>query len=254
MSGAGTDHTLTVVPGGCQCSDETEVVCGHCGLDPLCRVLDYASAESGVPGGILLRRRPVARGEIIFSRQEPSSSIFAVKSGSIKTFVPGAKSPDQVLGFYLAGELVGAETLAAGRYPCSARALEAGSVCELRLARLPESGRPLAALQQAVIEVLGDELAVSRRLLATLVHQSAEKRVVSFLLNISDRLQRHGMPCSEFNLSMSRSDIGSYLGLAGETVSRVLGRLHEKGQIQLHRKRILMRRKQQLQAFVRSAD
>ena len=128
MGGAGTDHNLTAVPGGCQCSDETEVACGHCALDPLCRVLDYASAESGVPGGILLRRRPVARGEIIFSQQEPSSSIFAVKSGSIKTFVPGAKSPDQVLGFYLAGELVGAETLAAGRYPCTARALEAGSV------------------------------------------------------------------------------------------------------------------------------
>lgn len=233
-----------------RCSaQDTAVACDHCGLDPLCRVLDYGSETSAVPAGILLRRQPVARGAIIFRYRQRSTSIFAVRSGSFKTFLPDAQYPDQVLGFQLAGELIGAEAVTTGRYPCTARALEVSSVCELRLQRLPESGRQLADLQQAVIEVLGGELAARHRLLASLVQQSAEQRLAGFLLNLSGRLQFHGMPSVEFNLSMSRSDIGSYLGLAGETVSRVLGRLHEKGLIQLRRKRIRLTRRADLQAL-----
>ena len=225
------------------------MACEQCGLDPICQVLDYASEASGVPAGILLRRQPVARGAILFRYQQPFTSIYAVKSGSFKTFVPDAQHPDQVLGFQLAGELIGAEAITSGSYPCTARALETSSVCELRLQRLAETGRPQVELQQAIIEVLGGELAASHRMLASLVHQSAEQRVAGFLLNLSGRLQQHGMAGDQFNLSMSRSDIGSYLGLAGETVSRVLGKLHEKDCIQLRRKRVFLRTREALDAL-----
>lgn len=225
------------------------VDCANCALDPLCRSLDYASAESGLPAGILICRRPVTRGQLLFRCHQASDSIFAVKSGSVKTTLPDARYPDQVLGFQLAGELVGAESVALGRYPTTARALETGSVCELRLTRLAESGRRQVELQQALIEVLGHELVSRHRLLATLVKQAAEQRVAGFLLDIGNRLRRRGLSGSEFKLSMSRSDIGSYLGLAGETVSRVLARLHAKGLIRLRRKRILLHRSGSLAAF-----
>ncbi len=217
---------------GCQ-----EVECDDCGLDPICTVLDYAEEDSGVPEGVLLRRRPVARGETLFHYDDPFRSIYAVKSGSFKSYIPNEKRAEQVVGFHLAGELIGAEAMAKAHYPCTARALENSSVCELRLERLPDAGRPLEALQRSIIELLGQEVAFNHELISSLVHQSAEQRVAGFLLSISDRLQRRGLPGVEFTISMSRSDIGNYLGLASETVSRILTRFHKTKLIWLQRKR-----------------
>ncbi|MCB1760677.1 MAG: helix-turn-helix domain-containing protein [Gammaproteobacteria bacterium] len=213
-----------------------EVACEQCGLDPICDVLDYAEEESGVPAGILLRRQPLQRGETIFRQQENFHSIFAVKSGSFKTSMSRSSQPDQVVGFHFPGELIGVEAMSRQTYPCTARALERSSICELRIPRLPESGRPLEALQASIIDLLGREVMLSHELVSSLVHQSAEQRICGFVLNLSQRLARRKLPSAEFTLTMSRSDIGNYLGLAAETVSRVLTRLHKSGAIRLQRK------------------
>ncbi len=214
--------------------------CEDCGLDPICMVLDYAGENSGVPEGILLRRRPVERGETLFQKGDRFHSLFAVKSGAFKTLIPHPRRPDQVVGFHLPGELIGAEAIAGEAYPCTARALETSSVCELCLERLPDAGRPLEALQQSIIELLGKEVAFNHELIGSLVHQSAEQRVAGFLVSLSDRLHRRGMSGTEFTLSMSRSDIGNYLGLASETVSRILTRFQSQGLIRIQRKRVTM--------------
>lgn len=217
-----------------------EVACNDCGLDPLCSLLDYAEVDANVPEGVLLRRRPVSRGETIFRREDPFRSLFAVKSGSFKTYVPRENHAEQVVGFHLAGELVGSEGMASGHYPYTARALENSSVCELRLERLPEAGRPMEDLQRAVINMLGREVAFTHNLIATLVHQSAEERLAGFLVNLADRLLHRGMPSREFNIGMSRADIGNYLGLASETVSRVLTKFQKQGLIRLQHKRVVL--------------
>lgn len=217
-----------------------EVDCEDCGLDPICMVLDYAEESSGVPEGVLLRRRPVERGEAIFHQDDPFCSIFAVKSGSFKTFMAHTGGSKQVIGFQFPGELIGVEAMSQKNYPCTARALEKSSVCELRVARLPESGRPLEALQASIIELLGKEVAFNHQLAAALVHQSAEQRIAGFILSLSSRLARRGLPSLEFTLTMSRADIGNYLGLASETISRVLSRMSRSGAIRLQRKRILI--------------
>jgi len=222
-----------------RCPDERqEVECEDCGLDPICMVLDYAGEESGVPEGILVRRRPIERGETLFHRDDPFRYLYAVKSGTFKTLIPHQERSDQVVGFHLPGELIGAEAMAGERYPCTARALEASSVCELCLERLPDAGRPLEALQRSIIELLGKEVAFNHELIGSLVHQTAEQRVAGFLLSLSDRLQRRGMPGTEFTLTMSRSDIGNYLGLASETVSRIMTRFQGQGLIRIQRKRV----------------
>ncbi|HHH39885.1 MAG TPA: cyclic nucleotide-binding domain-containing protein [Sedimenticola sp.] len=234
--------TFTVQRAACalpvQTGAQQEVACASCGLDPLCNVLDYAGEQSGLPEGLLLRRRPVARGETLFHIHDPFRSIYAVKQGSFKTFIPRPDGSDQLIGFHLPGELIGAGAMAAERYPCTARALENSRVCEIDLSRLPESGRPLQRIQRAVIELLGQEVAFGSELIAALVHQSAEQRVAGFLISLSDRLQRRGMPGTEFHLSMSRSDIGNYLGLASETVSRILTRFSKAGLIHVRHKRV----------------
>jgi len=229
-----------------QCEEQTnpetaiEVECEDCGLDPVCQALDYAEESSGVPDGVLLRRRPLERGEILFSQEDAFGSIFAVKSGSFKTFVDYTGQSKQVIGFQFPGELIGVEAMSQKTYPCTARALEKSSVCELRIARLPESGRPIEALQASIIELLGQEVAFNHQIVSALVHQSAEQRISGFLLSLSSRLARRGLPSLEFTLTMSRTDIGNYLGLAGETVSRVLTRMDRAGAIRLQRKRIFI--------------
>lgn len=217
---------------------DSEVNCRDCSLDPLCALLDYANGSSETPEGILLRQRPIARGESIFRLADPFHSVFAVKSGSFKTLLPGPSGEEQVIGFHLPGEMIGAAGVAEGAYPCTARALEPSSICELRMERLEESGKSTEVLQRAIIELLGREVAFNSALLASLVRQSAEQRIGAFLLNISQRLQTRGKVGQEFVLSMSRSDIGSYLGLASETVSRVLTRFQKAGVLSLNRKRV----------------
>jgi len=204
----------------------------------MCSILDYADEESNVPEGVLLRRRHVARGETIFLKDDPFRSVFAVKSGSFKTYIPTISGVDQVVGFHVIGELVGIEGLADQRYPYTARALQDSSVCELRFEALSGSGREREALQQGIINILSTEVAFNHQLITALIHQSADQRLAGFLLNLTKRLHTRGMRQVEFQIGMSRSDIGSYLGLASETVSRVLTRFQKAGLIQLRHKRL----------------
>jgi len=217
-----------------------EVECANCDLDPMCSILDYANADSGVPEGILLRHRYLSRGETIFRKDDPFRSLFTVKSGSFKTYVPSGDGGEQVVGFHLFGELMGAEGLSGGFYPHTTRALESGAVCELRLDNLPQSGRSQDELQRGIVQLLSTEISFNRQLMAAMIHQSAEQRVLGFLMNLSQRLESKGMPYSHFRLGMSRSDIGNYLGLASETVSRILTKLQKTGVIELRRKRLTL--------------
>lgn len=215
-----------------------EVACQDCGLDPMCSILEYAEEGSNVPEGVLLRRRKVARGETIFLKDDKFRSVFAVKSGSFKTYVPKASGQDQVVGFHVIGELIGMEGLSGLRYPYTARALQDSSVCELRMESLADTGYLLEELQQGIIKMLSTEVAFNHQLITTLIHQSADQRLAGFLLNLTRRLRARGMRQLEFQIGMSRSDIGSYLGLASETVSRVFTRFQKSGLIQLRHKRL----------------
>lgn len=223
---------------GCSKNGAPEIGCRSCSLDPLCLLLGYGEDSAHLPDGILLRRRPVARGESIFRSGDPFHSVFAVKSGSFKTLMPGQSGHDQIIGFFLPGEIIGTVGFAEGVYPCTARALEASYICELRLDRLSESGNPTEVLQRAIIDLLGKEVAFNNSLLSSLIRQSAEQRIGAFLLNLSRRLDKRGKSCSEFTLGMSRGDIGSYLGLASETVSRVLTRFQKSGLLSLDKKQV----------------
>jgi len=201
-------------------------------------LLEYAEDDSNLPEGILLRRRPVARGETLFRTGDPFHSVFAVKSGSFKTLLPSQSGQDQIIGFHFPGETMGTAGVAEGIYPCTARALEVSTICEVRMERLEESGQSAEMLQRAIIEMLGKEVSFNNTLMTSLIRQSAEQRIGAFLLNLSQRLKVRGQTGEEFSLSMSRSDMGSYLGLASETVSRVLTRFQKAELIELDKKRV----------------
>jgi len=216
------------------------VDCQDCDLDPLCSALDYGKEQSGVPEGILLRHRHLSRGETIYRKDDPFRSFYTVKEGSFKTYLQKTNGGEQIVGFHLFGELMGAEGLSLGSYPYTTRAVEDSAVCELRLDGLPETGRSQDELQKRIIQMLGSEVSFNRQLIASMIHQSADQRVAGILVNLSHRLETRGMPFLEFRLGMSRTDIGSYLGLASETVSRILTKLQKSGVIELRHKRLKM--------------
>ncbi len=233
-------HHACCVFGGAANANVAEVACCDCGLDPMCLVLDYAEADSGVPEGILLRRQQVEAGAALFQAGQPFDAIYAVKSGSFKASIPDAHSGERVVGFYFAGELIGVEGMADQRYANSVRALEASQVCILHSDRLNQAGRSQQAIQRALIDMLSREVALTQHLTAALVRQNADQRLAAFLLSLSDRLKSRGFSSDHFTLRMSRSDIGSYLGLARETVSRLLTRFQRQGLIRLRSKQLYL--------------
>jgi len=213
-----------------------EVECELCGLDALCELLEYGECDQ--PSDTLLRSQPVSRGDVIFKAGEPFRSFIAVKSGSFKTTTTTQQGQEKVTGFHLAGEMVGTEGIALDYYSSTARALESGSICELRLDNLYKIGCPQHELQSRVISILGSEVAFSQGLHGTLIRQSSEQRLAAFLLSVYNRLDKRGISSVDFRLSMSRSDIASYLGLASETVSRILMKLQKLGMINIRNKQV----------------
>lgn len=226
--------------------NEREVRCDLCALDPVCGLLDYGEGNRAPPEGILLRRQSLARGETIFRSGDPFRSLFAVKSGSFMTLIKGDTGPDQVIGFHFAGDLIGADGMARESYPTTARALEPSSVCELRMARLPQCGRPLESMQRAIIAILGEEVAFCQTQTATLIRRSGDQRLAAFFLGLSRRHAARGMPDSRFKLTMTRTDIASYLGLSRETVTRGLSTLQRAGAIGVSGRHIQIERHETL--------
>jgi CRP/FNR family transcriptional regulator, anaerobic regulatory protein len=247
-----SSHHSCCVFGDAANNQAAEVACCDCGLDPMCLVLDYAEADSDLPEGILLRRQQVEAGAALFGAGCAFDAIYAVKSGSFKASMPVAQGDERVIGFYFAGELIGVEGMAEQRYANTVRALEASQVCILHLHRLDQAGRSQKAIQGALIDMLSREVALTQHTTAALVRQNADQRLAAFLLSLSDRLNSRGLSPDRIALRMSRSDIGSYLGLARETVSRLLTRFQRQGLIRLRSKQLCLQDNRRLRSIAYS--
>lgn len=214
------------------------VACKDCGLAQICLPPGFDSTSLEALERIIKRRRPLKRGEHLFHVGTPFQSVFAVRSGSLKTYVATEDGQEQVAGFHLPGELVGLDTIEGGEYSVSAKVLETTSVCEIPYAQLERLGERLPGLHRQFTGVLTKELAHQRELLMLLGKKSAEERLAGLLVNLAQRYSERGLSTSDFNLSMSRNDIANYLGLAVETVSRLFSRFQDEGLLAVQRKHV----------------
>ncbi len=215
-----------------------KVACQDCSLFQLCLPVGLEEGDLELLDQIIKRRRPVNRGEHLFRAGDPFQSVYAVRSGSVKTYTVSEDGTEQVTGFHLPGELFGLDAITAGKHPCSAIALEATSVCEVPFDRLEELGAEVPSLPRQMLRVMSKAILHDQTLLAYLSRKSAEERLAGFLLSLSQRFASRGFSAREFNLSMSRIDIGNYLGLAEETVSRLFTRFQEQGLLAVERKHV----------------
>lgn len=223
------------------------IACQNCSLYQLCLPTGIDGEELEQLDNIIQRRPPLKRGEYLFHIGESFQSIYAVRSGSIKTYVPTEDGGEQITGFYLPGELLGLDAINTGRHPCAARTLETTSLCEIPYERLAILSNQIPNLQKQLLKVMSRELLHDQSLLMLLGKKNAEQRLAAMLISFSDRYQQRGFSPTDFNLSMSRNDIGNYLGLAVETISRLFTRFQEEELLEVNRRRIVIKNHKKLQ-------
>ncbi|MDA8107957.1 MAG: fumarate/nitrate reduction transcriptional regulator Fnr [Betaproteobacteria bacterium] len=204
------------------------VDCRHCSLFTLCLPAAVDQAELGMLERVIKHRRLLERGEDLFRQGERFRYVYAIKSGSLKTYTAANQKTVQVTGFHLPGELLALDAVGAGAYLYSARALQTASVCEFPFDRLEELGALARGIQRQLLRIMGGQ--IQHELSMHMLHckTDAPARVATFLVNLSMRLAERGLSRAQFRLSMSREDIGNYLGLAKETVIRVLAEFEHR--------------------------
>jgi CRP/FNR family transcriptional regulator len=186
---------------------------------------------------IVSQRRPLQRGDSLYRVGDRFHSLFAVRSGALKTIMITPDGDEQIIGFHMPGELLGFDGLS-DYYNCNAVALERTSVCDLPLNRVEELSRVIAGLHRQLCSIMGRELNTDQAMLLLLAKLSADDRLAAFLLSLSKRFAQRGFSESRFILAMSRHDIANYLGLAPETVSRVFARFQQDGLLSVNRREI----------------
>ncbi len=187
---------------------------------------------------VVKRNRVLHKGEHVFHMGDPFTSVFAVRSGCVKTYQVMDNGDEQVNGFYFPGEVMGLDGLSNQTYASSAVALEVTSVCEIPFAKFRQLTQQLPELQMHFMQLMSQEITAEQQLITLLSKKTAEQRVATLLLTISERNANRNMSASRFRLSMSRIDIGNYLGLTVETVSRMLSRFVKSKVITIERKEI----------------
>ena len=199
---------------------------------------------------VVTTRRKVRRKTPLFRNGEKFHALYAIRTGVFKTCVIAENGRDQVTGFQMAGEIVGLDGIVDDQHTCDAIALEDSEVCVLPFDRIGELSRKVGALQHHLHRVMSREIVREHGVMLLLGTMRAEERVAAFLLNLAQRLQARGFSPSDLMLRMTRQEIGSYLGLQLETVSRTLSRFAEEGMIEVQQRHVRIADEQGLRALL----
>jgi len=187
---------------------------------------------------LVTTRRTIKRGAALFHNGEKFTSLYAIRSGFFKTSVNTEDGRDQVTGFQMAGEIIGLDGIVNELHTCDAIALEDAEVCVMPFDRIEEISREINSLQRHVHKIMSREIVREHGVMLLLGSMRAEERLAAFLLNLVQRLQARGFSRSELILRMTREEIGSYLGMKLETVSRTFSKFSDDGLVEVKQRHI----------------
>jgi len=214
------------------------VSCGNCRLSSICLPLALESDDIQQLDDIIQRSKPLQKGQHLYREGDEFQSVYAVRSGALKAYRTTDDGREQVTGFYFPGEILGMDGISKNIHASSARTLETSSVCEIPFASLSKLSTLMPNLQRHFFQLMSREITEDQVLITLLSKNSADERVAALLLSISTRNARRKLSATQFRLSMSRVDIGNYLGLTVETVSRVLSRMQKLNILRVDNKEI----------------
>lgn len=219
-------------------AEALKVACSSCNLRELCLPVGLAPSDMERLDAVVETRRSLKRGEALYSAGEAFTSLFAVRTGYFKTRVTAEDGRDQVTGFQMAGELLGFDGIGSERHTCDAIALEDAQVCVIPFAQLEALSREFGDLQRQLHKVMSREIVREHGVMLLLGSMRAEERLAAFLLNLTQRLQARGFSPTSLVLRMTREEIGSYLGLKLETVSRAFSKFQEDGVLEVKQRQL----------------
>jgi CRP/FNR family transcriptional regulator len=212
-----------------RCHHDYKVSCSGCRLSPICLPIALQAPDIERLDAIVQRGRPLRKGDYVYREGQPFNSVYAVRSGTLKAYSTTDSGEEQVIGFYLPGEIFGMDGLSKNKHISSAVALETAAICEIPFDRLSELSIRIPSLQRHFFQLMSQEIAQDQQLLGQLSKNTAEQRIAALLLSISARNARRKLSATHFRLPMSRTDIGNYLGVTVETVSRTFSRFQKMG-------------------------
>ncbi len=195
-------------------------------------------------------RKRIKTGATVYHNGNHFHSLYAVKSGFIKTETLHDDGRAQITGFYMAGEILGFDGIATQAHICSAIALEDSEVCVIPLERVENNDNGLHELHHHFYKLMSREIVRDHTIMMLLGSMQSEERLAAFLLNLSLRFQLRGYSANNLILRMKREEIGSYLGMKIETVSRIFTKFQEQGLLEVHQKNILILDMQGLEKII----
>jgi CRP/FNR family transcriptional regulator len=210
--------------------------CNDCSRTSVCLASTLDSDELAEFDAIVKHSKKLSRGDFLYQAGDVFDSIYVIRSGSIKTFIDDEDGREQILGFSIQGDVVALDGATLSTYPTTAQALETTYVCEIPFARYMELAARIPSLYQQLLTQMSHQIRNEEEHTLLIGTKNAEQRLASLLISLSDRFAARGFSNNEFNLQMSRRDIGNYLSAAMETVSRLFSRLQANGLIDVHGK------------------
>ncbi|HEX7441327.1 MAG TPA: fumarate/nitrate reduction transcriptional regulator Fnr [Caldimonas sp.] len=217
-----------------------KAACSGCNLRELCLPVGLGVEEMQHLDSLVAYRRSVHRFETLYRAGDRFTSLYAVRTGFFKTWVTPEFGRDQVTGFQMAGELLGLDGIGTDRHACDAVALEDSQVCAIPFGDLEALSRQFPELQRQFHRIMSREIVREHGVMLLLGGMRAEERLAAFILNLTHRLQARGFSGSALVLRMTREEIGSYLGLKLETVSRAFSKFQDEGILDVRQRRVVV--------------
>ncbi|MCE3604163.1 fumarate/nitrate reduction transcriptional regulator Fnr [Massilia sp. P8910] len=205
--------------------------CAGCSMHQLCLPMGLDEDDITRLDSIIGKRRRILRDERLYQMDEPFRNLYAIRFGHFKTYQVNAGGEQQITGFQMAGELLGMDAISGDRHHCDAVALEDSEVCEIPFVRLEELFGQVPTLLRHFHRIMSQEITREQNVMLLLGNMRAEQRFAVFLVNLSARYAARGYSATSFQLRMSREDIGNYLGLTIESISRLLSRFKKQSWI-----------------------
>jgi CRP/FNR family transcriptional regulator len=226
------------------------IACSSCNLRELCLPVDLGGPDLHRLDALTSIKRPFRRGEYLYRSGEPFRALYAIRTGFFKTQVLHENGREQVTGFQMPGEIIGLDAISSDAHSCDAVALEDSEICEIPFDQLEALSRELPVLQRHLHKIMSREIVRDHGIMMLLGSMRAEERLAVFLLNLSQRFSARGYSPNSFHLRMTRQEIGSYLGLKLETVSRTLSHFQEHGLLSVRLREVEIMDMLRLRSFV----
>ena len=228
--------------------------CANCSLHQLCLPMGLDNADISRLDDIIGRRRRILRDESLYRMDDPFRNLYAIRLGHFKTYQINPSGEQQITGFQMAGELLGMDAISADRHHCDAVALEDSEVCEIPFSRLEELFGHIPALLHHFHRIMSQEITREQNVMLLLGNMRAEQRFAVFLVNLSLRYAARGYSPTNFQLRMSREDIGNYLGLTIESISRLLSRFKKQGWLKVDKREVQLLNPAKLKALAAGTE